>query len=90
MKIQNLLLTIALGCLVLFVIINYIYLQHKSRNTFVELQSLIEKEHHLNTEWGRLQIEHSTLVNNSRIENKATKLLGMKLPENEQILNIKR
>ncbi len=90
MKIKNLLLTVALATLLLFVIINYIYLQHKSRNTFVELQALIEQEHHLNTEWGRLQIEYSTLVNNSRIETKATKLLGMKLPENEQILNIKR
>ena len=74
----------------LVVIVDYIYLQHATRNQFVKLQTLEEEERDLNADWGRLQIEHSTLVNNNRIETEATKKLDMKVPENEQIINIKR
>lgn len=90
MKLKNLMLTLSIAILLLIVVIDYIYLQHKSRNKFVELQVLIEQEYELNSEWGRLQIEHSTLVNNSRIENETKKQLGMELPQIEQILSIKR
>jgi cell division protein FtsL len=82
--------TVALSVLCLIVIVDYIYLQHKTRNQFVELQVLIEQENNLNADWGRLQIEQSTLVNNSRIESEAKQRLGMKLPQSEQILSIKR
>ena len=90
MKIKNILFTFLLAILVLIVIIDYIYLQHKTRNRFVDLQVLIEQEYDLNSEWGRLQIEHSTLVNNNRIEKETKKQLGMELPQIEQILSIKR
>ena len=90
MKIKQLALTIALLVLTLFVIVNYIYLQHKSRNQFVALQELINEENDLNADWGRLQIEQSTYVNNSAIVAQAKKQLGMKLPKKEQILSIKR
>lgn len=90
MNFKSLLLTMALGISLLVVVIDYIYLQQKTRNKFVKLQELIEQEHDLNANWGRLQIEHSTYVNNSRIEETAKKKLGMKLPEKEQIISIKR
>jgi len=90
MKLRNLMITLSLSALLLIVIVDYIYLQHKTRNQFVELQVLIEQERNLNTDWGRLQIEHSTLVNNSRIEKEAQNQLDMKVPESEHILNIKR
>ena len=90
MKLSNLMLTLSLSVLLLIVIVDYIYLQHTTRNQFVELQVLIEEERALNADWGRLQIEHSTKVNNSRIERVATNQLDMKLPESEHILNIKR
>ena len=80
----------ALGISLLVVVIDYIYLQQITRNKFVKLQELIEQEHDLNADWGRLQIEHSTYVNNSRIEETAKNKLGMKLPEKEQIISIKR
>ena len=90
MKMTNILFSLSLTAITLVVIIDYIYLQHKTRNKFVELQTLIEQEHTLNADWGRLQIEHSTLVNNNRIETKAKKQLNMNSPESEQILSIKR
>ena len=90
MKLKHLVFTLSLMVLLLVIIVDYIYLQHATRNQFVELQALIDEERNLNTDWGKLQIEHSTLVNNSRIEAEATIQLGMKVPDNEQILNIKR
>lgn len=90
MKFKNLIFTSTLILLNLVVIVDYVYLQHKTRNKFVELQELIEIEQNLNADWGRLQIEHSTLVNNSHIEIKAKQQLGMKLPDNQHILSIKR
>jgi len=90
MNFKSLLLTMALGISLLVVVIDYIYLQQKTRNKFVKLQELIEQEHDLNADWGRLQIEHSTYVNNSRIEETAKNELGMKLPDKQQIISIKR
>jgi cell division protein FtsL len=90
MNFKSLLLTLLLSISLLVVVIDYIYLQQKTRNKFVKLQELIEQEHDLNANWGRLQIEHSTYVNNSRIEETAKKKLGMKLPEKKQIISIKR
>jgi cell division protein FtsL len=89
-RIKNLILTLLLAILTLIVIIDYIYLQHKTRNKFVSLQVLIDQEHHLNSDWGRLQIEYSTLVNNSHVEKQTKEQLGMKLPQAELILSIKR
>ena len=83
-------LTFILAVLTLVVIVDYIYLQHKTRNKFVSLQVLIDQEHHLNSDWGRLQIEYSTLVNNSHVEKQTKNQLGMKLPQVENILSIKR
>lgn len=90
MKLKYLVLTLSLMSLLIFIVVDYIYLQHTTRNQFVELQTLIEEARNLNADWGRLQIEHSTLVNNSKIEAQASSQLNMKVPEVEQILNIKR
>lgn len=90
MKFRNLMFAATLIVINLVVIVDYIYLQHKARNQFVALQELIEVEQHLNADWGRLQIEHSTLVNNSNIEAKAKNEIGMKLPDNQHILSITR
>ncbi|VAW41328.1 hypothetical protein MNBD_GAMMA01-1507 [hydrothermal vent metagenome] len=90
MRLKNIIFTLALLTITLVIIVNYIYLQHKTRKQFVELQASIEQEHNLNADWGRLQLEHSTLVNNSRIETIAKIQLGMKLPEDEHIISITR
>lgn len=90
MKKRQVTLTLLLIVINLVVIVDYIYLQHKSRNQFVALQTLINDENDLNADWGRLQIEQSTYVNNSKVVALAKKQLDMKLPEKEQILSIKR
>lgn len=90
MKAKNLLFTLVLIAVTLVVIIDYIYLQHKTRNQFVELQLLVDEKNDLNANWGRLQIQYSTYVNNSKIEMQAKIQLGMKLPQREHVLSIKR
>ena len=90
MKLKNLLVTLFLITSLLVVVVDYIYLQHKTRNQFVALQTLIEQQHNIDADWRRLQIQHSTYVNNSRIETVAKNKLGMNLPEDEHILSIKR
>ena len=90
MKGGSLLFTLLLLLALLSIVVDYIYLQHKSRNQFVELQKLINEEHELNADWGRLQLEYSTMVDNTNIEKKAKQFLGMQMPEQSQIISIKR
>jgi len=90
MKFNKLLISVTLLILCLLVTVDYIYTQQQSRKEFVKLQKLKKQEIALDTEFGQLQIQYSYSVNNSRIEKKAKEQLGMKLPQKEQILNIKR
>ncbi|HFC29994.1 MAG TPA: cell division protein FtsL [Oceanospirillales bacterium] len=90
MKLKRVVVSLILLILCLVVTIDYIYIQQKTRKKFVALQKLIKQENNLNTEFGQLQIQHSYYVNNSRIEKQAKQRLDMKLPQKEQVLNIKR
>ncbi len=90
MRAKKLLVTLSIVILTVYITVDFIYFQHKTRKEFVELQKHIDKERELSAEWGKLQIEHSTLVANSRIESKAKTQLNMILPKDGQILSIKR
>ncbi|GAA5784539.1 cell division protein FtsL [Chitiniphilus shinanonensis] len=54
--------------------------QHKSRKLYSELQKEAQHTKKLDVEWGQLQLEQSTWAMHSRIENEATRKLGMQLP----------
>jgi cell division protein FtsL len=90
MKASSYITTLVLITFTVYITINFVYLQHKTRKEFVELQKHIDKETELSAEWGKLQIEHSTLVANSRIETIAKNQLNMLLPEGNKIISIKR
>jgi cell division protein FtsL len=90
MKLSSLFTTLIALILTVYITVDFIYLQHKTRKEFVELQKHIDTERELSAEWGRLQIEHSTLVANSRIELIAKTQLNMALPIKEQMASIKR
>lgn len=55
--------------------------QHKARKLFTELQSQQEAERKLDNEWRELQIEAQTQGAGRRIEQKASRELGMSLPD---------
>jgi cell division protein FtsL len=55
--------------------------QHKARKLFMELQGLQDSERKLDQEWRELQIESQTLGTGKRIEQKASRDLGMTVPD---------
>jgi cell division protein FtsL len=84
------LVTVILALLLAVVLVAFVYSQNETRKVFAALQQAEQEKTRINGEWARLQIELSTLVSNSRIEHLAKSELGMKLPEEEQIMVIKR
>ena len=54
--------------------------KHKSRQLFLELQNLEADRDQLIVEYGRLQLEQSTLGNPGRVERLAYERLDMKIP----------
>ncbi len=89
MNIQNG-LTVFLTILLVAVLVSYVYFQNETRKLFAETQGVEKEKLELNAEWARLQIEMSTLVSNSRIEQVARDQLNMKLPQDEQVMVIVR
>jgi cell division protein FtsL len=84
------LVTLTLLAALLAVVVDSVYRQHRTRQKFAQLQVLVKQAHALNQEWGRLQSEYSTKVDNGLIERFARQQLGMKKPDNEQIITIRR
>jgi len=66
-----------------------VYAKHESRKLFVELDLLKKSRDEMNVQWGRLQLEQSTLATHSRIEERAKKHLGMVTPEYKQIFIVR-
>jgi cell division protein FtsL len=54
--------------------------QHQARKLFVELQREQERGRELEIEYGQLQLEQSTWAMQTRIEQVASKQLGMRVP----------
>lgn len=59
--------------------------QHKARKLFVDLQYEKERAQQMDVEWGKLQLEQSTLAMPTRVEKLARQQLQMHLPVNDQI-----
>ena len=82
-------LLIGLAFIVLASSLGVVYAKHQSRKLFVELDGLKKERDEMNVEWGRLQLEQSTLATHSRIERTAKKNLNMVTPEYEQVLIVR-
>lgn len=74
----------------LWLSIDYVFSRHQTRKIFAELQSLEQLQQEINTDWGRLQLEKSTLLANNRVESVAKNALDMKAPTQKQTVIIKR
>lgn len=72
------------------VMVSYVYTQNETRKVFAALQQLEDEKLQLKTEWGRLQIEKASKSASFKVAAIAKRELAMKLPENEQVLVIKR
>ncbi|HEY5720263.1 MAG TPA: cell division protein FtsL [Gammaproteobacteria bacterium] len=67
-----------------------VQVQHQSRVDFNRLQSQYAERDAMDIEWGRLQLEQSTLAQHARVEERAHRELGMVLPERPRLLYIGR
>jgi len=59
--------------------------QHQARKLFAELAQAQEQAQELDIEWGQLQLEQRTWATHSRVEQIATRSLGMRLPERSRV-----
>ena len=76
MRLNTILLLVLIGCA-----LSVVTSQHKARKFFIELQTEQEAERRLDNEWRELQIEAQTQGNGKRIEQKASRELGMRQPD---------
>ncbi len=60
--------------------------QHERRALFVELQQLERERDEMQNEWGRLQLEQSTLANHERVKRLAINKLSLELPAADDIV----
>jgi cell division protein FtsL len=65
-----------------------IYVKHESRVLFSELRQVQKKQDEQVIQWGRLQLQNSTLITQANVESMARKKLGMVLPESVQIVTL--
>lgn len=65
-----------------------IYNKHNSRMLFKQTRALNEAIDRARVDWGRLQIEESTLARYGRIEELATEELRMRIPDHAEIKTV--
>ncbi|GAB4121138.1 MAG: cell division protein FtsL [Sideroxydans sp.] len=78
------LLAVAIACA-----LGVVTSQHKARKLFVELQNEKERAQQMEVQWGKLQLEQSTLAMPARVEKLARQQLQMTLPSPEQIRHLR-
>ena len=64
----------------LSIALSVVYLRHRERTLFAELQRLQSEYDSLNIEWGRLLLEEGAWAQHGRIEHTAEAKLGMSVP----------
>ncbi len=62
-----------------------IYVKHRARELFVELERVNRERDRLEIEWGQLQLEQSAWSTHAFVENVAATQLGMRTPPPKQI-----
>lgn len=86
--IKNILLSILIAMLMLSAIA-VIYSKYQSRLLFIEIQNQEKQLDDYEVEWGRLQLELTTLTEENRIEIEARNRLMLTLPAQNKIVYIK-
>jgi cell division protein FtsL len=62
-----------------------VYIKHRSREMFVELERLDTRRDNLEIEWGQLQLEQSAWSTHAFVERVATAKLRMAMPPPKEI-----
>ncbi|WAR45226.1 cell division protein FtsL [Methylomonas rapida] len=86
--VRNILLSILIAMLMLSAIA-VIYSKYQSRQLFIEIQKKEKQLEDYEVEWGRLQLELTTLTEENRVEIEARSRLMLTLPAQNEIVYIK-
>ena len=79
-----LLLTLVIGSA-----LTVVYVKHQSRMLFAELRSIQKQQDQQVIEWGRLQLQNTTLATHANVEARARKDLQMRLPDNVELVRLR-
>ena len=79
-----LLLTLVIGSA-----LTVVYIKHQSRVLFSELRSIQKQQDQQVIEWGRLQLQNTTLATHSNVESRARKDLDMRLPDSVELVRLR-
>lgn len=85
---KNLLLALLVAALLLSAIA-VIYSKYQSRQIFMEIQKKEKELDDYEVEWGRLQLELTTLTEENRVEIDARNRLLLTLPTQDKIIYLK-
>lgn len=86
--IKNILLSILIAMLMLSAIA-VIYSKYQTRLLFIDIQNKEKQLDEYEVEWGRLQLELTTLTEENRVEIEARTRLMLTLPTQNEIVYIK-
>ena len=78
-----------LAVLVVASAIGVAYSTHQTRKLVADFQLLKTQQYAMQVEWGQLLLEQSTWGSFNRVEQLASKRLGMRVPEPGQIIMVK-
>jgi len=65
-----------------------IYVKHQSRVLFAELRGIQKQQDQQVIQWGRLQLQNTTLATHSHVESRARQDLQMRVPENVELVQL--
>ncbi len=65
--------------------LSVVYVKHRARTHFIELQRLTTERDELDIEWGQLQLEQSTWATHGRVERMARDDLHMLIPQASEL-----
>lgn len=85
---KNILLGLLVAMLVLSAIA-VVYSKYQQRQIFMEIQNKEKELDEFEVEWGRLQLELTTLTEENRVEIEARNRLMLTLPVQDKIIYIK-
>jgi cell division protein FtsL len=83
-------LTMMLMCAMVSTALAVVYKSQQSRHLFFRLESLRLVQNELDSQWGRLTLERSTLLSHANVEQIATGRLAMGLPAPQYIVVVRQ
>ncbi len=69
--------------------LSVVYCKYRSRQVFIDIQNIEKQLDKYEVDWGRLQLELTTLAEHNRVEIIARNQLSMVIPKQKDIVFIK-